>query len=383
MDFKLSEDQVRLKARIRDFCQANCDSEMAQRLAADDRFPTKLYEAIADAGLLRISLPKAIGGDGGGLLDTVLITEELARASATLVNIYVVNAVFSGALIVLAGTDEQRADLLPALGAGSLRFAFALTEPGAGSDAAAIATVARRDDEGWLLSGEKCFATGAQDANWILTVARSDLDSKPSRGTSVFLVPVPADGLLITPMDKITGNAFASCTVHLDNVRLPHDAVLGGEEGTHNAWAALRVTGGMERVCVAASALGLARAVHEDALAHCRKREQFGQPIGKFQAVQHCLADMATSIEAMQWLTYAAAWKADKGEDAGKEMSMAKVYAAETLNRLVLEGLGLLGGQGFLASTPMARYQREALLSLYAGGTSQIQKNLIARYLQL
>src|SRR6056297_2512220 len=364
MHFEFTEQQTEIRDRARAFLDTHCDAGRLQQLARSDVFPEDLYTALASSGLLKVALPNAVGGDGAGLTGAAIVSEELARASSTLVNMYLVNTVFAGGLIMLAGSDEQRGRILPALAEGRCKLAFALTEPGAGSDAASVATSARRDGDQWVLDGQKRYTTGARNADYILVVTRTEADAKASQGMSVFLVPADAEGLDISPMDKITDNAYASCDLRLNR-----------------AWSALRVTGGMERVCVAASSLGLCRAVLADALAHAREREQFGRPIGQFQAIQHLLADMATSIEALHWLTYAGAWKADQGEDAGKEISMAKSFAAETVNRLVLEGLRILGGEGFLAATPMARYQREALLSLYAGGTIEIQKNLIARYL--
>lgn len=203
-------------------------------------------------------------------------------------------------------------------------------------------------------------------------VTRTDHDAKHSQAMSVFLVPRQSDGLTITPMAKVADNAYASCELRLEFVRVEDDLLLGGERGLNRAWSSLRLTGGMERLCVAASCLGLSRAILEDALAHAHERRQFGQPIG--QAIQHRLVDMAIAVESLHWLTYAAAWKADQGQDAGKEISIAKSFAAESVNKLVLDGMRILGGEGFLSETRMARYQREALLSLYAGGTTEIQK---------
>jgi alkylation response protein AidB-like acyl-CoA dehydrogenase len=381
MHFEFTERQAEIRDRARAFLDAHCDTARMQELARSDAFPADLWEALASSGLLKVALPKAVGGDEAGLTGAAIVSEVLARASSTLVNMYLVNTVFAGGLIMIAGSDEQRGRLLPALAQGQCRLAFALTEPGAGSDAASVATSARRDGDQWILDGEKRYTTGARDADYVLVVTRTEPQAKASQAISVFLVPTDAEGFGISPVEKITDNAYASCDLKLDSVRVGPEALLGGEDGLNRAWSALRITGGMERVCVAASSLGLCKAVLADAAAHAREREQFGQPIGQFQAIQHLLAEMATSIEALQWLTYAGAWKADRGEDAGKEISMAKSFAAETVNRLVLEGLRILGGEGFLAATPMARYQREALLSLYAGGTIEIQKNLIVRYL--
>jgi len=383
VNFQFTEQQESLRSRVSAFCAAHCDKATADLLAVETEFPAELYHSMSKEGLLQIPVAEKYGGKSGGLLDTVLITEELAKHSGTLGNIFLVNTVFCGALIQLAGSDGQRTQLLPGLGSGKIRFCFSLTEQAAGSDAGAIETRAVRDNNGWSISGNKRYATGALDADWLLIVARTDADSKPTEGMSIFLVPSDSDNVTIKPMDKIAGNAFASCTIKLNEVKVPESALLGEERALHNAWSALRITGGMERICVAAYALGIAQAVLTDSQRHATERHQFGQPIGKFQAVQHKISDMATQIEAARWLTYAAAWKVDNGDEAAKEISMAKVFASQALNDIVMQGLGIFGGEGFLSDSAITRYRNEALLTLYAGGTTEIQKNLIARYLNL
>ncbi|NKB33106.1 MAG: hypothetical protein GKR91_08415 [Pseudomonadales bacterium] len=383
MDFELSDKQKTLQNRVREFCSEHCSGNLVENIETNNEFPKDLYSQLTKSGLLAYSIPESLGGEGGGVLNIVLITEELAKYSGTLVNMYLVNAVFSGTLIQLAGSESQREEKISKLCSGELRFAFALTEANAGSDASAIATTAHQTEQGWELSGAKRYTTGANDADEIMVVARTDLEGSPSQSMSVFFVPTKSDGLIISPMNKIAGNSFATCELVLKKINLPFESVLGHEGGINSAWSKLRKTGGIERICVAAVSVGLAKSIFKDTLNHCQQREQFGQKIGKFQAVSHRLADMATSIEAMQLLTYSAAAKADLNLDAGKEISMAKVFAAENVNKLVLDGLHLLGGTGFLSETNMTRYQREALLCLYAGGTTEIQKNLISRYLEL
>ena len=196
-------------------------------------------------------------------------------------------------------------------------------------------------------------------------------------------MPQGATGLDVRPLKKIAGNAFATCEVRYSEVRVAADLLLGGEAGLDRAWDSLMPIGAMERICVAASSLGLAQTIFEEAREHAVTREQFGQPIAKFQSIQHTLVDMATEIEAMRWLTYNAASMADRGEMAFKEVSMAKYYCSEKVNAMAIKGMNILGGRAYLEETPMARYLREGILSLYAGGTTEIQKNLIARFIGL
>ncbi|MFL6262979.1 MAG: acyl-CoA dehydrogenase family protein [Thermoanaerobaculia bacterium] len=383
MDFSLSPAQRELQQRVARFCAEHLSATAVEALDRATEFPAPLYAAMAEAGLLRLALPAALGGEGGDLFDVVLVTEELAKHSGTAVNLYLVNAVFAGTLLLLAGSDEQRRTLLPELGAGRRKLAFAMTEPGAGSDAAAIATTAVADGDGFVLQGTKLYTTGADVADLIVTVARTLPEEKASRGTTLFLVPRDAPGLEIEPLDKIAGNAFASCEVRYREVRVPAAAILGGPRALHRGWEPLMLNAGAERLCVAASCLGLAQAAYAEAREHALRRVQFGQPIVGFQAIQHALVDMATEIEALRWLTYHAAWLAARNADCAVEVGMAKLLGAETLNPLILKAMKILGGKAYLRSSPLQRFQREALLSYYAGGTSEIQKNLIGRLLGL
>ncbi len=383
MDFRVEQDRQDLQERVSRFCDEYCSPSLTASLEESTEFPVDLYAAMAKEGLLKACLPQELGGDGGGVLDAVLITEALARSSSTAVNMFLVNAVFSGTTLLVGGTDEQKAEFVPQLGAGKLKFAFALTEPQAGSDAASIEATAVQEGNDFLINGTKLYTTGAAVADYILTVVRTHPDEQARRGSSIFLVPQSATGLDVHPLKKIAGNAFATCEVRYSDVRVAADLLLGGEAGLDRAWDLLMPIGAMERICVAASSLGLAQTIFEEAREHAVTREQFGQPIAKFQSIQHTLVDMATEIEAMRWLTYNAASMADRGEMAFKEISMAKFYCSEKVNAMAMQGMKILGGRAYLEETPMARYLREGILSLYAGGTTEIQKNLIANFIGL
>lgn len=383
MDFALSPEQQQLQQRVARFCAANLTPAVVEALDHTAEFPAPLYAAMAESGLLRVAIPSPFGGEGGDLFDVVLIAEELAKHSGTAVNLYLVNSIFAGLLLQVAGTNEQRQTLLPRLGAGQCKLAFALTEPGAGSDAGAITTAAVADGDAFLIQGTKLYTTGASVADFIITVAKTRPEEKASRGTTLFLVPAGASGLEIEPMDKIAGNAFASCEVRYQGVRVAAADILGGPSALNRGWELLMGTAFAERLCVAASCLGLAQAVYQEARGHALRREQFGQPIVGFQAIQHALVEMATEIQALRWLTYHAAWRAARGEDCMVEAGMAKLYGAEEINLLVLKAMKILGGKAYLTSSPLQRHQREALLSYYAGGTAEIQKNLLGRLLGL
>lgn len=373
MDFELTERERELQEHVR-----TLRDELSGTELAPDRFPDAAYRRLCEKGLLGAALPESAGGTAGGLTAGVLVAEALARHVPELVSPFTVNLACA-VLILAAGSEAQRARWLRPLSAGRLRAAFALTEPEAGSDAAAIQTRAAACGDGYELTGTKLFTTGAADCDFILTVVRTPGEESARPGFGVFLVPPDAPGLRVTPLRKIGGNHHASCRVEYAGVRVPSENRLGSEDA---AWQGLRLAAGAERLLTAAASVGAAEAAFEEARAFVRTREQFGQPIAQFQAVQHRLADMATEVEAMRWLTYRAAWSADRqGPAAAVPVSMAKLYCTERVQQIVLDGMRLLGGRAYLEETPMAGRQREALLGLYAGGTNEIQRNLIARVL--
>lgn len=379
MDFGLSEAQQALREKVVAFSDEYCTEAHAQALDRHPEYPAELHRALAASGLLGYGLPEALGGSGGTAVDTVIIHEQLGGRSDAALNLLFVNSI-CGTLITFAGSDQQKAELVPAIARGELGFAFALTEPEAGSDAGAIKTRARAHGDDYVVDGVKLYTTGAADADYILTAVRSNDESRASRGTSLLLVPTDAEGLKSEPMDKIAGNAVASCRVEYAGVRVPQANRVGGE---NQAWPMLMIGGGLERLIVAAAAVGSAQQVLQELLVFVGEREQFGQPIGQFQAVQHQLADMATEIDAARLLTYRAAWTIDQGRQPVKEASMAKLYASERLAEIVIRGMRLLGGRAYLMENGMQRRLRESMLSLYAGGTMEIQRNLIARSLGL
>jgi len=380
MDFSLDKSQKTLQEQVTDFCKHHYNPRIAAALDEAPEYPEALHSAMADAALLGHCQPSAFGGNDGKVMDAVIINQVLGAHGDAAANIFFIN--FIGAtLIILAGTEEQKQRILPDVIAGRHRLAFALTEPEAGSDAGSIQCRATPEKNGYLLQGTKLYTTGAMQADTILTVALTHPDGGAKKGSSVFLVPARTPGIDIEPLPKLGGNAVASCRVGYDKVQLDSNALLGGTENA--AWGSLMVGAGLERVLVAASCLGRAEQILAEVIDFARERRQFGQPIAAFQAIQHQIADMATDIEAMRWLVYRAAWQIDSGQDPVKAVAMAKLFSAEHLNGIVNRGMHLLGGRAYLRECSMQRHLRESLLGLYAGGTAEIQRNLIARKLEL
>ncbi|MDZ7782005.1 MAG: acyl-CoA dehydrogenase family protein [Halioglobus sp.] len=380
MDFSLDEAQIALQEQVTDFCKHHYNLQIAAALDEEPVYPDALHAAMAEAGLLGHCQPSAFGGNDGRIMDAVIINRVLGGYGDAAANIFFVN--FIGAtLINLAGTEAQKQQILPDVIGGRHRLAFALTEPEAGSDAGGIQCRATPEKNGYVMQGTKLYTTGAMQADTILTVALTHPEEGAKKGGSVFLVPARTAGIAIEPLPKLGGNAVASCRVSYNKVELDSNALLGDTENA--AWGSLMVGAGLERVLVAASCLGRAEQILAEVIEFARARRQFGQPIAAFQAIQHQIADMATDIEAMRWLVYRAAWQIDSGQDPVVAVAMAKLFSAEHLNSIVNRGMHLLGGRAYLRECSMQRHLRESLLGLYAGGTAEIQRNLIARKLEL
>ena len=340
---------------------------------------------LAESGLLDLGFldPAASAVDPHELRQAAGIIEVLAAQSGALASLYMVNAIAVGACITVAGTPQQKAELLPRLRRGEPQLAFALTEPDAGSDAASITTTAQPDTAGgFLLTGEKLYTTGAATADYIFVVARVG-GAEGQRAFSIFLVPEGSAGLTVEPLDVLAGGAYPPCRVHLERVRVGPEAVLGGAARLGSAWGTLRLTGSYERVVVAAMALGLASAIVERSVEFAQQRRQFGQPIAGFQAIQHGLVDMKTGQTAMRLFVENALAAVETGGDATQAVCMAKYFCAEQLQQIAAQGMRIMGGRAYFGFEDMARYYREAPYSLYAGGTVEIQKLLIARTMSL
>jgi len=381
MFFDLSAEQHALRQRIADFCTRELPPEFETSLDESGSFPESLYRKMADSGFLKIPFPAEYGGMDGSILDIVLIAEQLAASSYTAVNVYLVNVVFAGSMILNSGSDAQKDALIPGLVEGDLKFSFALTEPGAGSDARSITSSAAERDGRFLITGTKYWTSGATVADHIITVVLTGPEAGQSREMSVFIVPAKTEGLKITPIPKLAGNAFPSCEVRYENVPVAKENILGGPGWLNNGLLQLFQAAEYERICVAASCLGGAATILRECTEFAKTRRQFGRPVVKFQAIQHALADMATQIEAMRWMTYHAAWMKTMEKECFKEICMAKLFCSETLNDIARKGMQIFGGRGYSMEHRMQRYLRESYLSLYAGGTSEIQKNVIARFL--
>jgi butyryl-CoA dehydrogenase len=375
MDLELTAEQKLLRATARDLA----DKEILPQAAAIDRahqFPRAIIDRLGALGLLGVTVPERWGGAGMDAVSYALALEEVSRGCAATGVIMSVQNSLVCAPIAHSGTDAQRARWLPGLATGKQIGCFALSEPEAGSDAAAQRTTAvRPPGGGWLINGTKNFITNAPVADVMVLCAMTE-PGKGTRGISTFLVPMPTPGLTVGPPDDKLGIRGApSAQVFLADCVVEGDALLGPEgEGFKLAMRAL--DGG--RIGIAAQAVGIARAAFEAAARYAQQRKTFGQPIADHQAIQFKLADMATEIDAARMLLWRAAVKKDSGARYTTEAAMAKLFASEVANRVAKEAVQVFGGYGYLRDFPVERHFRDAKITEIYEGTSEIQRLVIA-----
>jgi len=368
----LTDEQQDFVAAMRDFVERET-FEMPE----DDHHSDEVAAKMAELGWYGLQIAEEYGGSDGSFLDACLFLEETARGQIP-VGAYGVTLICVGALNRF-GTEEQRRDLLGRVTKGGT-LAIAMSEPDSGSDVASLKCKARLEDGEWAVSGAKMWCSYAHRASHTLIVCRTGEGSERHEGLSMIFVPHDADGFTITPIDTMGGRETNE--LHLDDVRVPEDALLGTEG---NGWTQLMAGLNYERTILAATALGLAQRAFDDTLAYVKERKQFGRPVGSFQALQHRLAELATELAQVRLLVRWVARLTD--EDPSRmlpqEASMAKLAATELAKRCALEAVQMAGGYGYATEYPMERHLRSAVVTTIYGGTSEIQKNIIAKTLGL
>jgi alkylation response protein AidB-like acyl-CoA dehydrogenase len=374
MDFELTPEQREIQTLARDFADAEI-APSASDWDREHRFPDELYPKLAGLGLMGVCVPEEYGGAGADFVSYVLVLEELSRADAGVGVTVAVHTSATTLPILAFGTEEQRARFVPPLARGEHLGAFALTEPGAGSDAGSLRTTATPEGDGWVISGSKQWITNGSRAGTFLLFARTDPQTASARGVSCFVLD--AEHVRVTREEEKLGlNSSTTSDLVLESARVGRDRLLHEENrGFRIAMATL--DGG--RIGIAAQALGIAQAAYDVARAYAQEREQFGRRIGDFQAIQWKLADMATEIDAARLLTYRAAWLKQEGRPHSAEGAKAKLFASETARRQTAEAIQILGGYGYTKEFPVERFYRDAKITEIYEGTSEIQRLVIAR----
>ena len=374
MDFELTPDQRAIQTLARELAEAEIVPNAGDWDRAH-RFPDELYPKLAELGLMGVCVPEEYGGAGADFLSYVLVLEELSRADAGVGVTVAVHTSAATLPILSFGTEEQRARFVPPLARGEVLGAFALTEPGSGSDAGSLRTTAVPDGDGWVLNGSKQWITNGSRAGTFVAFARTDLETAGARGVSCFVLD--AEHVRVTREEEKLGlNSSTTSDITFEDARVQGDRLLH-ERGRGFRVAMATLDGG--RIGIAAQALGIAQAAYDVARAYALEREQFGRRIGDFQAIQWKLADMSTEIDAARLLVYRAAWLKHEGRPHAAEGAKAKLYASEMARRQTAEAIQILGGYGYTKEFPVERYYRDAKITEIYEGTSEIQRLVIAR----
>jgi alkylation response protein AidB-like acyl-CoA dehydrogenase len=375
--FDLPEDLATLREVVREFA-ANEIRPYAREWDERQHLPDEVIGKMAELGLMGPMIPEAYGGADVGYLGNAVIMEEIARQDGGTALFLAAHNGLSAAHILLAANDEQKQKYLPRLAMGELIGAWALTEPGCGSDAAAMATRAVKDGDGWRISGHKQFITNGTRAGVFVVMATTE-PGAGGKGISAFLVEAGAEGFEIGHKeDKLGMRCSDTVTLNFDQCPLAGDAVCG-ELGAGYV-DALRVLE-RGRVGIGALSVGLARGALEESIAYAKQRESFGKPLSRHQAISFMLADMATHVEAARLLVHDAASSLDRGEQDRVRSSVAKMFASEIATKACLDAIQIHGGYGYTKDVPVERYMRDAKLCEIGEGSSQIQRIIIAREL--
>ncbi len=379
MNLHFSEEQEMMRKMVRDFAQKEVAQEV-DRMEREDRFPRELIKKMGELGLMGIPIPEEYGGSGMDFTSYIIAINELSKVSATIGVILSVHTSVGTNPIRYFGNEEQKKQYLPKLASGEYLGAFALTEPGAGSDAASLKTKAKKDGDTYILNGSKVFITNGGEADTYITFARTE-DEQGNSSVSAFIVEKDTPGLVIGKKEKKMG-LHGSNTVQLnfDQCVVPKEQLLGKEgEGFKIAMSNLNVG----RIGIAAQSLGVGEAALEYAVNYAKEREQFGKPIAHNQGISFKLADMATEVEAAKLLTYHAASLVQQNIPCSKEASMAKMYASKTARQAAIEAVQVYGGYGYTEDYPVERLFRDAKITEIYEGTNEIQHIVISRHLLL
>jgi acyl-CoA dehydrogenase len=380
MDFSFTQDQEALRAHARELLDHVCPPEYAARCDDEARPPREAYRALAEHGWFGLAIPAEYGGSGGSVIDLAILLEETGRHFEELGVWLFRTLTYGGYAVLQHGTPEQKQQLLPKVARGELSFCFGLSEPEAGSDAAALSTRAKVVDGGYVIDGQKVFTSGMDISDYCLLVTRTSTGAKKQQGITTFLVDTKLPGIEVRKIKTLGQRAIGTTQVFYSGVKVPASAVLGRVD---HGWEAVDSYLWYERLCLSAARTGAATAAFECALSYAKSRKQFGRPIGEFQAIAHKLADMKVMLDVSRMLVYRFAWLMSQGAATRHDAAVLKLYAGEAYKAVSDLGLQILGGYGYCMEYPMQRFFRDSRLAVIGAGTSEIQRNIIARGLGL
>ncbi len=374
MDFAFTEQQRMIREAAADFAAREV-APVAAALDREERYPAEIVRKLGEQGFMGMNVAPEYGGAGLDAVSYALAMEEISKACASTGVIMSVNNSLVCWPLETYGNEDQKRRFLPPLARGEQLGAFCLSEPNAGTDAANQQTRAARDGDGWVLNGTKNFITNGAHADLLIVFAQTDPALK-HKGIAAFIVETDSPGFAVIAKEKKMGiRASDTAQLAFDGVRVPADQLLG-KVGEGFKIAMTTLDGG--RIGIAGQALGIAAAAYEAAAAYAKQREQFGQAIAGFQAIQWKIADMATRLEAARLLNYRAAWLKDRGERHTEAAAMAKLYASEAAGFIANEAVQIFGGNGYSKEFPVERHFRDAKITEIYEGTSEAQRMVIA-----
>jgi alkylation response protein AidB-like acyl-CoA dehydrogenase len=381
VEFGFTEEQEILRDQVRKLLADVCPPDYVEQCDRDGVPPKEAYAAMAEHGWLGLMMAEEHGGSGGSPVDVAILLEEAGRAYEELGVWMFRSMVWGGHSLSLHGTEAQKAAYLPKIASGESSVCFGLTEPDSGSDAAALKTFAEKQADGsYIINGQKMFTSGMDISDYCLLVARTSHGERKQQGITNFFIDTKTPGIEVRKIETLGHRGIGTTQVFYTDVHVPADAVLGEVD---NGWAATDQYLWYERLCLSAARYGAASAAFDYALDYAKTREQFGQPIGKFQAISHKLADMKSMLEISRLLVYQFAWRVGQGNATRHDAAIIKLYSSEAYKAISDMGLQIFGGYGYCMEFPMQRFFRDSRLAVLGAGTSEIQRNIIAHSLGL
>lgn len=378
MDFSLSEEHELLRRTVRDFAAAEVKPH-ARKWDEEERFPKEIVPKLAALGLLGIRIPEEYGGSGMDTTSYAICVEEIARVDGSLALTVASHNGLGTGHILSFGTEEQKKKYLPKAAKGEWLAAWALTEPGSGSDSASMRTTAKAERGGFVINGTKMFITQGSVGGFCVVLARTNPDVAKQKGITAFVVPHGTPGFSASKhLEKLGCRSSDTCELTFENVWVPDENRVG--ELDHGFTDTMKILD-RGRISIAAMALGLGYGALDAAVSYSKDRKQFGKSISEFQAVQWMLADMKTELDAASLLTYRAAWLCDQGKPYSREASMAKLFASEASSRACNKSIQIHGGYGYTREFPVERHLRDAKICEIGEGTSEVQRMVIAKHL--
>lgn len=384
MTIELPSHIDQLRDSLRRFAERHMPRQEAARWDKENVFPRNVFDELATLGVMGSTVPEDYGGSGRDILATLVTIEELSRRSLAVSVPYIMCACYAGMNILECGSERQKTELLPKIAAGQMIFAYGWTEADTGADLASVTTTGRLEGDRIIVNGSKRFCSGSEICDYIYALIRTGEPGDRYGNLSIVLIPPDSPGVDIQPIDSMGMKGARTTDVSFTDVEVPLENIVGEQGGLNRGWNMITSSGlDVEKLEVAAIALGIAEAACDDAWAYAESRKQFGTTISTFQSIRHQLADMKTQLHVARLATYHAAMLSDRNEPRRVETSMTKLFVTEAAKKVVLDAQSIFGAYGYVRDFDIERNVRDVLLMPIIGGSSAVQRNNIANWLGL